>query len=203
MTLVSVDINENILLLLLYYGLAALSLEGTLSVERQTLYHHFAHPCGDLWSNMAFVLAGVYHLSQEHYVFAVLLHLVALGSTYYHQNPNNWTLLWDRVPMILSLGYILHVILRLDLILVTVLGLIMVYHWYKTMDLEPYAAFQMASCVLLFVHHPKARYAILLYGLAKYCEDNDISIYKRLGVSGHTLKHTLSGLALGMLDIEA
>jgi hypothetical protein len=93
-------------------------------------YHHFADRrsllgipnFGDVSSNLPFALIGIWGLvflfrsgsveTARHFVdrrerwpylfvFAGLL-LTAFGSSYYHLAPDNWRLVWDRLPMTIT-----------------------------------------------------------------------------------------------------
>jgi hypothetical protein len=44
-------------------------------------------------------------------VFFIGVGLVGMGSAYYHVNPNNATLVWDRLPMTVSFKALLAMIL--------------------------------------------------------------------------------------------
>jgi hypothetical protein len=52
-----------------------------------------------LWSNKLVLIAQV---RASYYIFFTGLLLVAFGSAWYHYNPNNSTLVWDRLPMTIA-----------------------------------------------------------------------------------------------------
>jgi hypothetical protein len=135
--------------------------------------------------------------------------LTGFGSAYYHWDPNNDTLFWDRLPMALTFMAILAVaveervsakagaILMWPLLALAVFSLLL---WRWTDDLRLYGWVQFFPCIalpLLFVAFP-ARYsgtsywliAAAFYALAKLFEFYDHAIYS-VGfiLSGHTLKH--------------
>ena len=145
-------------------------------------------------------------------VFVGLI-LTAAGSSYYHLQPDNTTLVWDRLPMVIVMMSLLAAIaaervsLRAGLLLMPVLlfiGLSSVWQWRVSEvrgagDLRFYAAVQFYSVVFLlitfFLPSPYTRgrdLAIVagFYVLAKILEALDRPILD-LGhiVSGHTLKH--------------
>jgi hypothetical protein len=140
--------------------------------------------------------------------------LTCFGSSYYHWNPNNHTLVWDRLPMtvgfmgLLSATIAERVNLRFGirwLLPLVLVGIASVVYWNRTElagagDLRPYILVQFGSLFLLLLililFPPKytggkyVGYAIGFYGLAKLLEVADVPIYRVLHiVSGHTLKH--------------
>jgi hypothetical protein len=210
-------------------------------------YHHFADHrsflgipnFGDVASNLPFAVIGVWGLSfllfsnsnelSEHFieqreqwpyyfVFLGLL-LTAFGSSYYHLNPNNATLVWDRLPMTITfMAMVTAVIaerisLRLGLWLLPVLllvGLSSVYQWYWSEfqgagDLRFYASVQAYSALVILLGLLMPRrytrtadfgYVIGFYALAKALETFDRPIFAALHfVSGHTLKHLAAAAA--------
>ena len=139
--------------------------------------------------------------------------LTAFGSAYYHLDPGDARLVWDRLPMTLVfmplvsalIAERVEVKLGLGLLpLLTAVGVLSVIHWHRTVlagaaDVRFYGAVQLyAVLALLAASLLPARYShggdLLLaagfYALAKICEMADPQIYS-LGhiVSGHTLKH--------------
>lgn len=145
--------------------------------------------------------------------------LTAFGSSYYHLNPNNARLVWDRLPMTLVFMSMVaamiaeRVQLRLGLILLPLLliiGVASVLQWYESElhgvgDLRFYAAVQAYSAlmlliVLLFPPRYSRGYDLAIivgfYALAKALEMLDRPIFS-IGhlVSGHTLKHLAAAAA--------
>jgi len=139
--------------------------------------------------------------------------LTAAGSSYYHLQPENMTLVWDRLPMMIVMMSLLAAIvaervsLRAGLLLMPLLvfiGVISVLQWRVSEirgagDLRFYAALQLYSVLFLVIalllRSPYTRgkdLAIVagFYVLAKILEALDRPIFE-FGhiVSGHTLKH--------------
>ena len=90
-------------------------------IEQDPTYHAFADPLGGLISNVAFLVAGVAGLRNwrtlspyRRVAFAGTI-LTAFGSAWYHANPNNATLAWDRLPMTLTTHAIVGAALDEDL----------------------------------------------------------------------------------------
>jgi hypothetical protein len=141
--------------------------------------------------------------------------LTGIGSSYYHWNPNDGTLLWDRLPItlcfmtIFALAIEERVSARVGAVLLWPLlavGVFSLLLWRWTNDLRLYAWVQFFPCLalpLLFLLFP-AKYtgtsywivAAALYVLAKLAEYQDRTIYSAGSImSGHTLKHLLAAAA--------
>ena len=87
------------------------------------------------------------------------------------------------------------------------LGIASVVYWYITDDLRPFIWVQVAPllaipAVLMMIPPRHTRQWLLLagfglYGLAKMVEFLDLEVFESLGgmLSGHSLKHLLSGVA--------
>lgn len=150
--------------------------------------------------------------------FAGIL-LTAFGSSYYHLDPNNARLVWDRLPIMIALTATAAAViaervqLRAGLLLLPVflfVGIASVLQWYASElngrgDLRFYGAVQVCSTlVLLIVLIFPARYTrrwdlaivVGLYALAKILEQLDKPIFRlERVVSGHTLKHLVAAAA--------
>ena len=152
-------------------------------------------------------------------LFLLGLFLTAFGSSYYHWEPNNTSLVLDRLPIALACGGLLagvwgDVKEKSSALLSTWLAAIAVYSvvwWYATEllgkgDLRPYLMFQVLPMVLIplwqwLYRSPMADRlsfgaALLLYVLAKLAEVHDHEIAHVSGLmTGHTLKHLLATAA--------
>ena len=142
--------------------------------------------------------------------------LVSFGSAYYHINPSNTSLFWDRLPM--TIGFMgLFVALLAEylnkkmvnlLIPALLLGLGSVVYWHVTDDLRLYAWVQFIPLItiptvaLLFRTTIPNQWllvvALALYLLAKVVEFYDAAIFTASGelLSGHSLKHLLAAAAV-------
>lgn len=147
-------------------------------------------------------------------IFFVGIALVGTGSAYYHWNPNNATLVFDRLPM--TIGFMALSIALLseyvdsrlsnDFLLFPslLIGIASVLYWYWTDDLRFYAWVQFAPLIgaLLLILLFKSSYprqwiilvALAFYVLAKMTEAYDTEIFRIANdlISGHTLKHCLA-----------
>jgi len=205
--------------------LAAVSLTALLLVppiSQDQDYHQFADQrtllgIPHFWnvvSNLPFIAVGAlglrsfYQTPATFVLFSGFL-LTGFGSSYYHWNPSDDTLFWDRLPMTLCFMAILAIAIeeRIDarvgaLLLWPLLGvgLFSLLLWRWTGDLRLYAWVQFFPCLalpILFLTTP-AKYtglkywviAAALYALAKVFEYFDREVYSAIVVtSGHTLKH--------------
>jgi hypothetical protein len=147
--------------------------------------------------------------------------LLTLGSGYYHLYPDNETLVYDRIPIVIifmsffaiiiydcinpSKGYIAFIILN-------IIGVLSVIYWIVTEheshgDLRWYGLVQffpvIAIPLLLYLYKPTFKYSkevipmFVLFGLAKLAEHFDKEIYLILynTISGHSLKHIFVAIA--------
>ena len=151
--------------------------------------------------------------------FFIGILLTGIGSAYYHSNPTNLTLVWDRLPMTISfmaffcmvIGY--HASMPLAKALLApllALGIGSVGYWWYTEgqghgDLRPYVLVQFLPLVLvpILISKTKAEFlksktiwlVIAYYATAKACEHWDGAIYEAfMYVSGHSIKHLVAAL---------
>ncbi len=201
-------------------------------------YHDFADKreiagiphFGDVVSNVAFLAAGIcgtiitlrrrHHFQREQEITPYLLlftgiALTAFGSGYYHLDPTDERLFWDRLPMTVAFMALLAAIIsermsvnagnRLLPFLVAC-GAASLLYWRWSVhtgdrDLRPYALVQgypLVAIILLIWLFPR-RYtrghdylvALGFYVAAKVFELADKRIFHGTGdvISGHTLKH--------------
>lgn len=208
-------------------------------IRQRQDYHLFADqidlfgiPHGwDVLTNLIFIVVGtqglILCLKQRHkllaakswIVFFASILLIGPGSAYYHWDPNNVTLVWDRLPM--GVGFMaLYLILMIEhlnpkweiaLIPFSLLGLTSVLVWAMLDDLRLYFWVQFSTfltiplILLLFrsslPHRSGYYYCFLFYLLAKITEHLDHQIYQLTAqtVSGHNLKHLLAGAGIWFL----
>lgn len=185
----------------------------------------------DVISNLLFALVGVAgtifsirerepEASYSWPTFFAGLMLVGFGSAYYHLNPNDSTLVWDRLPMALSFAGLTIALLsenisprieRLAIVPAILVGLASVVYWHFTGDLRLYIWVQILPLLTILLilllfrdRHSHSRYlivALLAYLLAKIAEFGDEQVFRITAeqVSGHTLKHLLAGSGAGSL----
>ena len=219
------------ILLIIIFG----SLIWLLSLEplaQNTGYHRFADTrniinipnCFNVISNLPFLAIGVLGLRlciQKDLgavrlawtVFFVGVGLVSVGSAYYHLNPTNESLVWDRLAMTIGftglfvalLGeYVDNRLATRSLIPAVIIGLASVLYWHKVDDLRPYLWVQLVPLLTIpvvitlfqakYSHQWLLPAALGLYILAKVAEFYDLSIFRSTQelVSGHSIKHLLA-----------
>ena len=157
---------------------------------------------------------------RTHYrVFFAGLVLTAFGSAWYHLSPDNASLGWDRLAMTIAFAGLFPAVLaeyvsaRLAgtmLVVMLVAGPASVGYWQWTElagagDLRPYAVVQFVPmltilAILVFTKNrndvSNAFYWLLsLYFAAKVFEARDSLTLDAIGMSGHSIKHLISGFA--------
>jgi hypothetical protein len=216
-------------------------------IPQSEAYHNFTDQrallgiphCLDVLSNVFFLLVGLLGIRfvlrnrnengpaflrplerWPYLAFFVAVALTAFGSAYYHLHPDDHRLVWDRIPITLSVMSLLaatfgeRVCIRTASWLLApllLLGAFSAIYWEKTQaaghgDLRPYALAQFGSLLilLLLVALFPPRYtrgadllvSLAIYAVAKLFEAADRPIFS-LGqiVSGHTLKHLAAALS--------
>lgn len=219
-------------------------------VSQPVDYHQFADQqsflnipnFNDVVSNLAFLLSGgaglvylfrIYQTPEQkaflnrieclpYLVLFLSVIATALGSMFYHWAPDNTNLLWDRLPIAMSITALLAATLvdrvspTLGLwslpVLIT-MGVLSVLYWYWTEqqgigNLNFYIVIQFYSILLIillslycpsrYTHEKNIYQVIALYAVAKLAEILDMQIYSLTDhlISGHTLKHLLAALAV-------
>ncbi|HEX8893989.1 MAG TPA: hypothetical protein VF783_11735 [Terriglobales bacterium] len=216
-------------------------------IPQPQAYHNFADQrsflrvpnFADVVSNVPFAVFGLWgltfwlrsnsELNPDHFVdrrerwpylviFIGVL-LTAFGSAYYHLEPSNARLVWDRLPMTIAFMAVVaamiaeRISVRAGLWLLPVLvlvGMSSVLQWYLSElrgagDLRFYATVQAYSVLFLLIvlllppRYTRSSDLALVAGfyvLAKVLETLDKPIFE-LGhiVSGHTLKHLAAATA--------
>jgi hypothetical protein len=188
----------------------------------------------DVLSNLPFVFVGVAGLvligkrfftktatpvDPMYFVFFIGVLLTGFGSGYFHIEPNNATLVWDRLPMTIAFMGLFSAIIaeRISLnvgralcIPLLAFGIFSIWYWQWTEihgvgDLRPYALVQFLPMVLipliLWLFSPRYTrgYDFIItigwYGLSKLSEALDKVIFS-VGsvVSGHSLKHIFAAI---------
>lgn len=179
----------------------------------------------NLASNLGFLIAGTAgiwvsrvknagRLRSSWLVLFIGITFVSVGSGYYHFDPNNESLVWDRLPMTVGfmglfvaiLGEYMDERLRWLLAPALVVGAGSVFYWYVYEDLRLYIWVQLipllAIPTLIALYRPKYSHqwllftALGLYILAKAAEVYDKEIFSatRELTGGHAVKHVLSAL---------
>jgi hypothetical protein len=194
-------------------------------IPQDPAYHLFADTrsfwgvpnFNDVVSNLGFAIVGPVALftlisrrdaifvtsadARPYVVFFLGVGLVSIGSAYYHWEPSNERLLWDRLPMSIAFMAISSGVVadRVDaktgngwlLLLLVALGLGSLVYWSST---ESVGRGDLTYTIGRFLI-----WALVWYGLSKVFEFLDPEIYAALGISGHTLKHLAAAAATYVL----
>lgn len=207
---------------------------------QDSAYHAFAdhralfgvHNALDVLSNLAFLIPGLWGLSLAHrapeplrgslHLTATGLVLTALGSALYHSAPNDFSLLWDRLPMVLTFAGVIGAMAYQYLGAEAVyrwqnawlyLGVVSLAVWANTGDLRLYVVVQAGGFLvgllwLVWGYISGARktaglwlpWAVVWagYACAKLAEHLDDWVWTETShaVGGHLFKHVFAGLAL-------
>lgn len=213
-------------------------------IPQDIAYHRYADArscfaipnCGDVLSNIAFAVVGALGLgillggardrrgdTLPYLIFFAAVLAISAGSTYYHLQPDNGRLFWDRLPMTVGFMAFTSAIvadridrdagLRIVLPVLLTLGVASIVYWTWSEqagrgDLRFYALVQflpLALIPLVCRLFPDARHTpgrmiawiYVWYGMGKILELGDKQVFEALGglVSGHTLKHLTAALA--------
>ena len=213
-------------------------------------YHNFADqtnwgfiPNGsNVVSNIGFLIVGLWGLStlwrqdcffeypkerNAYWVMFTALTVISIGSGYYHWEPNNQTLFWDRLPMTVMFMTIVSILLTekvhgklgmfslIPLIIIGALSLIwwMFTEWHTmyTGDLRFYIVVQVAPVVLtpfiIFMYEDRYTLAYNMYlccafyVVAKFAELFDHEIFHLTGewISGHAFKHIAAAIGAAFM----
>lgn len=214
---------------------AALGLLAAGPIPQDPAYHRFADARSfagipnalNVLSNLAFLAVGLlgwrripaipHALRLPARVLWAGVLLTAFGSAYYHWNPTDATLFWDRLPMAVGFAGLFALVLTDQyaagpgiLWALVAAGVASLLCWVAFDDLRAYALvqfFPLAIVLLIATFEPPntlARRPIFqalgLYALAKLAEHFDAALFESTRiVSGHTLKHLLAAAALARL----
>jgi len=214
-------------------------------IAQDSTYHNFADTneffgIANFWnvvSNIPFLIVGLMGLAQlkrlniipemgvAYWLLFFGVTLVAFGSGYYHLNPNNQTLVWDRLPMTIAFMSLFAVIIAefvnqqkgsLLLFPLLIVGIASVFFWQWTEskgagDLRFYALVQFLPIIIipliLLAYRPGFTmisaywWLLLAYILAKVLEYFDSDIYHVFNqqMSGHAIKHVAAAVGMYVL----
>lgn len=211
-------------------------------IAQEAAYHNFADQrhlfgipnCWNVLTNLPFLLIGMTGLSSlkkstgdksinRIYAFLFIgILLTGLGSGYYHYQPENHRLVFDRIPMTIAFMSLLSATIAesidgrtgsLLLVPLLIIGIGSVLYWIYTEDrgagdLRLYGLVQfypMLLIPLILILFPAVKYnnglrqlvmAVLWYVVAKLFESFDKQIYSATGLlSGHSLKHLAAAVS--------
>lgn len=197
-------------------------------------YHYFADTRKilgitnffDVVSNLPFLFVGIAGLkcvftawnnkaNWDWLILFLSILLATVASSYYHLNPNNVTLAWDRLPIAIGFMALFAIVLgdyvspRLGqwlLLPMCLLGIFSVVYWHLVDDLRIYAWVQFFSSALMLVvisiYKPGTLqtrhllFALVFYAFSKITEYLDMAIFMLTQemISGHSIKHILAAI---------
>lgn len=175
---------------------------------------------GLLASRFKWLIRDFSEMRLAYHIFFMGVIFVGVGSAYYHLNPTNATLVWDRLPMTVSFMALLVMIIS-DCVSSKVgkallwpligIGVASIGYWYVTElwevgDLRPYGVIQFLPMVLIpamlgLFGTRSLRSSFIwatlgTYFMAKLVEFFDVELNSITGfISGHSLKHFIAALA--------
>lgn len=188
-------------------------------------------------SNLPFVLigtAGLWMMNKSRPIgafeelrtscmlFFVGIFFTGIGSAFYHLDPNNLTLIWDRLPMTISFmaffsiltGTMINIELGKKILWsLIVFGIFSIWYWVTYDDLRLYALVQFLPILLtplILILYKKNKIQkkyywlmILMYAIAKLFEALDSETYFALSlISGHSIKHLFASTVPVVLIFE-
>jgi hypothetical protein len=207
-------------------------------IAQDPVYHQFADVRAlagvpsflDVVSNLAFLVVGVLGLlacrrksaqvGPSWWVFFASVSAVSIGSAYYHWNPTDATLVWDRLPIAMGFASLLvavlaeHVYPRAEgsgLLPAIGVGVLSVLYWQHTGDLRLYVwvSFMPLVAIPVTVLLFRSRYTrvndlwlvLALFVLSRVVELQDHAVFQLTAghLSGHTLKHLVAAGAVGWI----
>ena len=229
--------NQVIFYSLLLLSIVALYIASP--ITQNPAYHHFADQrifcgvphLGDVLSNLTFILVGFlaffksfkdkprYEFQQFLFSFFCFSSIcLGFGSAYYHWNPNDNTLIWDRLTMVFGFAVtFMDSMWRYQVFKQTMSAskfalcffvfCASVIYWKLFNHLEPYVLVQFFTLLIIFVlalvnrktTNSKPIFLMVgIYAIAKILEYYDLKVWLMLheALSGHTLKHIAYAVAL-------
>ncbi|NRB40231.1 MAG: alkaline phytoceramidase [Pseudomonadales bacterium] len=216
-------------------------------IAQDLAYHHFADtrtmgaiPNGfNIVSNLPFLMVGIlglYNVFRKnrlciindfklaYITFFTGIILMSMASSYYHHDPNNQSLVWDRLFIALSFMALFAIVIAefISLKMAKILflpflfaGITSVFYWQFSEnegagDLRFYILIQFYPLLVLpvilslfqahFSNHHAYGWLLLSYIIAKLLEHVDVEVYTATGIiSGHSAKHLVAALGLYLL----
>jgi hypothetical protein len=185
----------------------------------------------DIFTNLPFLVIGIAGLLlgfrrgisgawRSWMVFFAGVALVGIGSAYYHADPSDQRLVWDRLPMTAGFMGVLVAVLteriseRIEtygLLPAVLAGMLSVLWWSWNGDLRPYIPVQalpLTVIPLMLLLYPDEKtgdrffmLSLLCHMLAKAAEHFDQAFYIVTGqvISGHSFKHLAAKTSCAIL----
>ncbi len=181
----------------------------------------------DVASNLPFLFIGLWGLIVTRVVRPITMRricstlffgfiLLTFGSGWYHWEPNDFTLVFDRIPIAVIFMAFFSIFIH-DHIgewygsrafpLLVFVGMASVIWWHMSGDLRPYVLVQffplVAIPIILVLYRGRFNYwpmvlpIYVFFTVAKLTETYDVEIFEAFGgwIGGHLLKHLFMALA--------
>ena len=154
--------------------------------------------------------------------------LLLFGSSYYHYQPSHFSLVFDRLPILVIIMSLLSIFIYdyfgasagiKYFYFLNLMGVVSIIYWYHTEllgngDLRLYIMLQfyplVAIPLILWLYKAPYNYTgeviciFIAYGIARITEGLDKEIFSLTGfISGHSLKHIFMAVAGGFIVIMA
>ncbi len=211
------------------------------AITQDPQYHRFADQrswlgiprTADVLSNIAFVAVGLFGFARSAraaledatrlclWFVAIGLVLTGFGSAWYHSDPSDASLVWDRLPMTIVLAGVIGAAIAerigeraslFALFALVAAGVASVLYWRATGNLTPYGVFQFGGIALLIVvllmtmaHSDPFpwTWVVAWYAIAKIAELGDTFIWHATDgvIAGHAIKHVAAAAACGALFV--
>jgi Ceramidase len=153
-------------------------------------------------------------------IFFIGVGLVGFGSAFYHLEPDNQSLLWDRLPM--TIGFMglfaallgefveprMTTYLLFPLVLIGIAS-VLLWHWFEDLRLYVWVQFMPLLVIPALLVLYRRRYshanllvlALVFYLLAKLLEAFDAEVFVLLQneMAGHAVKHVFAGIGSAII----
>ncbi len=229
--------------LIVVFIITAITLYFIDPISQDLAYHNFSDSriyfgiphFMDVLSNLPFIIIGIlgWRLSVKFYRKTTMVNFLmafilftgvcftGIGSGFYHFAPDNFTLIFDRLPMTLVFtsffatiiyDYVDRRVGAVAFYSLFIVGIYSIFYWYYSEiighgDLRLYAFIQffpvVAIPLILVFYNNNNLYTkqlilvFLAYAISKLSEYYDMELFGFFKViSGHTIKHLFSALAL-------
>ncbi len=237
-----------LILIIVVCVIASIAVFNQGAIPQDINYHHFkdTNPrfgIANFWnvvSNLPFLFVGclglyrlrgsknVAVLGEMKYAYMILfagVAMVSVGSSYYHLDTNNQTLVWDRLPMTIAFMALFSIVIaefisistgKALLLPLLIAGVLSVAYWHFSEqsgrgDLRYYALVQFLPMLIIpiilicfgsrYTGASAGYWGLLVtYLIAKIFEYYDAGIFDILKfISGHSIKHVMAAAGMYIL----
>ena len=226
-----------------FIAVIALIIKGP--IPQEPAYHNFADKCNILGipnfmnviTNLPFLFIGIAGITvtskasqseKRLKIISITLFigfiLLFFGSSYYHYQPSHFSLIFDRIPILVIIMSLLSIFIydyfgasagKKYFYFLNLMGVASIIYWYHTEllgngDLRLYILLQFYPLVsiplILWLYKAPYNYTgeviciFIAYAIARITEGLDKEIFSLTGfISGHSLKHIFMAVAGGFI----